>query len=109
MAPDLAARKVIVAAYCYYVLDAPVMSDGTYDELSKIAADGWDELDPVRRWCLGSPEDTRATGSHIRFTALAVSAARAEHIAYYRRPPDKPPPETWLQREDGLRYVTTAH
>lgn len=73
--PDLAGRRIIVAAYCYYVLDDPVMTDAEYDKLSQYVADNWDALDPDRQWALGNPDSTRAGGSHIKFSRRAVSAA----------------------------------
>lgn len=90
LTPDLAARKALVAAYLYYVHDAPTISDARFDQLCNIAADGWDQLHPTRQWQLESPEATRATGMHFKFTTLCVGAARAEYARFNRRllPPD---------------------
>jgi hypothetical protein len=108
--PDLAARKILVAAFLYYVLDAPTMSDGMYDKLSQIAADGWDQLDPVRQWQLDSPDATRASGAHFKYTAATIGAAREEHARIHRRFPPMSDAERhgWKQREDGLRYCTAV-
>jgi NAD-dependent DNA ligase len=56
VAPDLAARPVIMAAYAYYVYDGPITDDAEYDKLCKYVADHWDELHPDQEWALGSPE-----------------------------------------------------
>lgn len=106
--PDLAARKVIVNAYLYYVLDAPLLSDAEYDRLSELAAAGWSELHPDRQWALGAPEEVRATGHHIKFSSAAVSAARRAYSIHQRREPPVPPPVAWRTRDDGVSYVTTG-
>lgn len=76
LTPDLAARKILVAAYLYYNHDRSIMSDGEYDKLSQYVANHWDELPPIRQWCLGSAEATRATGMHFKFTTYCTAAAR---------------------------------
>lgn len=107
MHPDLAARKALVAAYLYNVLAAPTISDARFDELCRIAADGWDQLDPVRQWQMESPEATRATSMHFKYTALTIGAAREEYLRMNRR--YAPAADTdWKQGPNGLRYVTGA-
>ena len=108
---DLAARKVIVAAYLYYVLDGPTMSDAKFDELSRFVADHWEELSELRQWQLGSPDELRASGGHIRFTVASVHAARQAYIEYYRRYPSVGPPADWKEHTIGgfpYRYVTAV-
>lgn len=105
LTPDLAARRVIVAAYAYYVLDQPIMSDAAYDRLSKYVANNWDELDRDRQWALDTPEDTRAGGSHIFFSQIAVGACYRELINRGKRP-RFPFPTKWKQTKKGRRYVT---
>jgi NAD-dependent DNA ligase len=103
MSPDLAARRILVAAYCYYVLDTSPMSDAEYDKLSNIVADHWDELPPVRQWALGNPTDTRASGSHFKFTTLTVDAAR--HLVKT----EHPYPSKWsFNKEHQVHYVTAV-
>lgn len=113
MLPDLAARKVLVQAYLYYVLDAPTMSDGEYDKLSVVAADGWGQLEPVRQWQLGDPESAKAGGSHFKYTAATIGAARSEYHRQFRRharavPEHEAHTGNWKTHEDGLRYVTAV-
>ena len=102
--PDLAARQVIVAAYCYYVLDNPVMDDGEYDKLSVVAADNWSELHKDRQWALGDPESTRAGGSHIKFSMRAVCAAHDKLERMGRTA--KPFEHRWRRAKGIGRYVT---
>lgn len=72
---DLAARKILVAAFCYYELSESVMSDGDYDALSNYVADNWNALHPDRQFCLGDAESVRASGHRFKFTTLCVAAA----------------------------------
>jgi hypothetical protein len=108
MHPDLAARKILVAAYLYYVLDAPTMTDGEYDKLSIIAADGWNRLETVRQWMLGDPDSARSGGSHFKFNTYVVGAARTLHLQVHRRPTTRPYPENWQWCEEHRVHYVTA-
>lgn len=109
MTPDLAARNILCAAYLYYVLDAnPIMTDQRYDELSVYVADHWDDLNNDRKWALGDPGSTRASGAHFRFTSRTISGARQAHFDTHGRYPAGDLPEKWLERDDGVRYVTAV-
>lgn len=105
MSPDLAARKVIVAAYCYYVLDEPVMDDAEYDRLSRYVARHWDELDRDRQWALDTPEAIASSGAHIYFAVIAVDAAHTL-LASMNIRPRHPYPTKWRETKKGRRYVT---
>ena len=105
MSPDLAARRVIVAAYAYYVLDQPVMDDAEYDRLSRYVARNWDDLDEDRQWALDTPEQTRSSGSHIFFPTIAVAACYRELDRQGIRP-RLPFPGRWKVSKKGRRYVT---
>lgn len=106
---DLVGRKVIVAAFLYYMLDTPSMSDAQYDRMSQFVADYWDQLSPDRQWCMRDPDQTRASGSHFRFTSLAASAAlnrykyiTGEHLGWH-------PDMEWRKRKrDGCSYITLS-
>lgn len=105
MTPDLAARKLLVAAYAYYVLDEPIMDDARYDELSRYVARNWNELDPDRQWALDTPEQTRSSGMHFYYPVIAVHACYHE---LHRRgiTPRFPFPTEWRETKKGRRYVT---
>ena len=107
MHPDLAARKVLAAAYAYNVLAMPILDDARFDELSRLAADGWDQLDPVRKWQMESPQATRATSMHFKYTAATIGAARSEYFRINKRyaPPEE---EAWKTDHMDIRYVTGA-
>lgn len=98
---------MIVNAFLYYVMDNPIISDGEYDKLSQIAADGWDQLTKDRQWALRDPASTRSGGSHIRFSTLAVYAAYDAHNVHFGHYPDKDysPHWTW-SKERKTHYVT---
>jgi len=72
---DLCARLIVVASYLYYRHDVSMMSDGEFDKMCQRVADNWDHLDPVRQFMLGSPEEIRASGFHVKVTVVAERAA----------------------------------
>ena len=106
--PDFVARRVIIHAYLYYVLDAPLISDAVYDRMVTLVAKGWDELSPDRQWALGSAEQIRVTGHHIKFSSLAAGAALNYH-KYAVGEMLEVPHDAWKERRDGTRFVTTSH
>lgn len=105
---DGAARRVLAAAYCYYVLDISMMSDSEYDMLSDMLADNWEFLHPDHSWAFGSPESLRATGCHFKFSMSAVGGAYGWVQQTTGRSSEIPKPENWKTREDGVRYVTAV-
>lgn len=107
MSPDLAARKVIVAAYLYYRLDSPTMDDSEYDKLSVFVSENWDDLHPDRKWCCGSAADIRAGGSHIKFTTVAVCAAGFLYEKVFSKPVPSVPDRWHFDPEHG-HYVTAT-
>lgn len=78
--PDLAARCVLMSSYLYYRRDSPILSDAEYDALVDVVANGWEHLEPIRKWQLESPEAIRTTGHHVRVTRLTEAAACSWHI-----------------------------
>jgi hypothetical protein len=96
-----------MASHIYYDLDDSLISDAEYDALSEYVAQNWEDLEPIRKWQIGSPEDLRATGMGMKLTALTISAARNLFNKLHPRRPLKAYPEPkWKQRDDGLRYTT---
>lgn len=108
--PDYVARKVIINAFLYYVLDAPVISDYEYDRFSRYVADYWDDLHPDRQWACGSADQIRASGHHIKFSSMAVGAALNYHKyntgqQLWSWPYGHP---VWRVRRNGTSFVTCA-
>lgn len=107
--PDWCARRVIIHAFLYYVLDASIISDNAYDRLVRIAADNWDKLSPDRQWALRSPEDIRSTGSRIRYSSYAVAAALNFHKYNTGEIYDNYRSDQWRHRKaDNVSYVTAG-
>jgi hypothetical protein len=104
MSPDLAARRVIIAAYLYYNHAAPVVSDEAFDKTCKYVANNWDRLEPIRQWQLGSPEDLLATGHHILITPAGEFAALAMHCAKVGASVSGPLISDWKVHEIYGRY-----
>lgn len=72
---DLWARLITIACYLYYHHDISIMSDGDFDKMCVEVADKWEELSPIRQWQLGSPEELKATGYHVKITLAGIEAA----------------------------------
>lgn len=80
---DLKARQIIMASWLYYEKNISIISDAEFDALCQEVADdlewfemmGESEIDPVRRIQLGSADQLRASGFHIKVTQLSIYAA----------------------------------
>lgn len=107
MTADLAARRVLMSALLYYECSTNVLSDAEYDELSRLVADRWSDLTPFRQWQLGSPEEIRASGHHVKITVLVEHGARSWHLRVHNTKPTLLPAEWKIAEEwGGLRYRT---
>jgi hypothetical protein len=102
---DLIARQIVMAAYLYYRLDDPVLSDGDFDKLCQTAADRWDELDKFRQWQLGSAEAIRASGYQVRVTRLAEAGAWAWFKKVKGRDPRSSVGRIWRWRHSKRHRV----
>ena len=74
---DLTARKVIMASLLYYGLDQPIVSDQEYDDCCIRLYRLWFRLDPFRQWQLGTREQIKTTGYHVKVTKAAVGGSVA--------------------------------
>jgi len=89
MSPDLAARQVLMSCYLYYGCNCNVLDDAQYDAATRLVAERWSEIDPVRQFQLGSPEKILTTGSHVKLTRYTICAAMAWHhqiVGHYPEP-----------------------
>ena len=75
MTPDLKARKIVVASILYYSFNESMMADEKFDKLCVEVVEEWDQLPPLRQWQLGSAEEIKASGFHIKATTLAVDSS----------------------------------
>lgn len=85
------------------------MGDHEFDALCLYAADHWDELEPIRRWQLGSADAIRASGSHCRVTTYAAYSA----LQWLKDTGRTPTPEeigyvTWTFNKEHRVYWTSA-
>lgn len=74
---DLIARKVLMTSFLYYSLDELLVSDEQYDKWCKRLSKRWYKLDRIRQWQLGSPEEIRTTGYHVKVTHSTIGGALA--------------------------------
>jgi hypothetical protein len=51
------------------------MADSAFDALCGAVAREWDSLSPIKQWQLGSPEELRTSGYHIKATLLSQAWA----------------------------------
>lgn len=108
MSGDFAARRILIQAFLYYVMEDATMTDDEYDKLSIYVARHWDELSDDRKWACGSPEAIRSSGHHCKFSMHVVSAA-LNHLKYktgasYHDYAD----DVWKLRRNGTRFVTCS-
>lgn len=87
-----------MSALLYYGAGKPVASDAEFDGWCKRLAKNWDKLDRFRQWQLGSPEEIRTSGFHVKVTwAVAYGAAswlkstgvNKNFQLQYTRPPER--------------------
>jgi len=91
-----------MASYLYYERNSPVVSDAAFDQLSKLVADTWDFLAPIRQWQLESPEAILSGGSHIKITRVGEGGAISMHLKKFNvQPHGCPiPPGRWRFSEE---------
>lgn len=72
----------------------------------KIVADGWDFLDPIRRWQCESPEAILASGSHVLITQMGEDCARWKHKEKFGVEPTTPKITDWRWSDEfQCRYA----
>lgn len=72
---DLTARKVVMTSMLYYGLDISVVPDNVFDQWCLRLHKLWLRLDPFRQWQLGSRDEIKGTGFHVKVTMAAANAA----------------------------------
>jgi hypothetical protein len=105
--PDLAARRVIIAAYLYYRHDSPIVSDDVFDKTCNYVANNWGLLEPIRQFQLGSEEEIRTTGYHILITQQGEEAAFAVYRRKFGGTPSGSRIKDWLWSDEyRCRYAS---
>jgi len=85
---SLVARWVLMLSHLYYDRSTSLVDDATYDELCRMVAARWDELDEHLQDMLGSAEEIVTTGSHVLVSRWTISAAErlAAELGYALEP-----------------------
>ncbi|GEM_PF-6635617 len=78
---DCYARRVTMTSMLYYGCGLNVISDAEFDDYCKQLVANWHLLTPLRKWCLGTPEELSASGYHCRITQAGVGGA----VAWYEK------------------------
>jgi hypothetical protein len=84
---ELIARRVIATSIAYYGLDVSLVEDTEFDQWCKRLHDEWDDLQEATQWKLGTPEEVRASGYHIKIRQRDLLGTRA-----------------WVREKGLLRY-----
>ena len=84
---ELTARRVIATSIAYYGLDVSLVEDTEFDLWCKRLNDEWDDLSEHTQWKLGTPEEIRASGYHIKMRQQDLYGTRV-----------------WLRKTGNLRY-----
>lgn len=90
---DLKARQVIMASWLYYEKNISLISDAEFDSLCQVVvaelewldAMGECEIDPVRCVQLGSADELRVSGFHIKQTQASIGGACSWYSSKRRR------------------------
>jgi hypothetical protein len=83
MTPDLAARRLLMAALLYYEFSTNVMSDHEYDALGIFVKDNFNHLSDTMKFCIGEdwPIDDglswTASGAKFKYTRRLFYGALA--------------------------------
>lgn len=75
ISPDLAARRLMMAAFLYYQCDTPVLSDAENDELVKYVAHNWDYIPAEYQERMDSADAILATTHHVMISRQTYDAA----------------------------------
>lgn len=88
MSPDLAARRLIMAAHLYYDHAQPIISDSENDKLAKFVSAHFDDLHPTRQWQLRNRKIILTTTHHVKLTAQSIQASHKWYYSAFRRWPN---------------------
>lgn len=112
MDPDLIARRVVMSAFLYTELNSPVLSDADFDRSCQRVAERWQDVQPIRQWQLGSPENILTTSQHVKITRQSLDAAVAWYKYEFPKRPElvcRVDPGRWLagpKEFAQVRYFT---
>jgi len=102
---DLCARQIVVASLLYYRHDQSFITDGEFDKMCRRVSQGWTNLSPLRKLMLGSADAIRASGFHVKVTAMAEDAAHAWMQVNRVKPSDAGRIKQWTLNETHRLHV----
>lgn len=73
---ELTARRIIATSIAYYGLDVSLVEDTQFDQWCRQVSDRWDDLEEITKWKLGTPEEIRASGFHVKMRQMDLMATR---------------------------------
>lgn len=74
----------LMAAYAYYVLDAPILSDALFDTICRGLDDQWDEIEHMHKSWIDRDDLAAGTRLSTAYPAMAMGAASALAGRAYR-------------------------
>lgn len=113
--PDLAARRMVMAAILYYQMHTNVMSDHEYDALAVFVRDNFEHVSPVLQFCI-DPQwaiddgltGWTSSGYTFKYTARLYYGAIswAEHMGVRLEDADKPDFQSVdMDLETGIEFA----
>lgn len=65
----------LIACYCYYVLDAPLITDKLFDEIALRLQAEWDSIEHMHKHHITLDDLKAGTGYAIQYPAMVIGAA----------------------------------
>ena len=75
--PNMLIPFYLMGSYAYYVLDRPIMDDGTYDAICIMLDEEWDDVDHVHKSWINRDDLSAGTRMSTEYPSLAKAAACA--------------------------------
>lgn len=67
----------LMAAYAYYVLDTPILTDALFDTICRALDDQWDEIEHMHKSWIDRGDLAAGTRLSTAYPAMAMGAASA--------------------------------
>lgn len=104
---DLIARKVIMTSMAYYGLGVSLVSDAQFDKWCQKLSKLWFRLDTFRQWQLGSREEIKTSGFHVKVTEAAAGGTFAWLKEQGFKPRQINPTRLWLwSKRHRVHYLS---
>ncbi len=67
----------LIGSYAYYVLDTPVLTDATFDEICRMLDDEWDDVDHMHKPWISRGDLSAGTRMSTLYPSMAKASACA--------------------------------